>query len=90
MLYSSHGTGWLPEFYYGDGADPENEVDIWESTSSKSMGSHVNGDELDEMELSELASAIPMHLDYLIFDACLMGCVEVAERRFLTLSFAII
>lgn len=78
MLYSSHGTGWLPEFYYSDGADPENEVDIWESTSSKSMGSHVNGDELDEMELSELASAIPMHLDYLIFDACLMGCVEVA------------
>lgn len=31
-----------------------------------------------ELELKEFAEAIPMHLDYLLFDACLMGCVEVA------------
>lgn len=31
-----------------------------------------------EMELSDMAEAIPMHLDYLIFDSCLMGGVEVA------------
>ena len=31
-----------------------------------------------ELSLSDFASSIPMHLDYLIFDACLMGCVEVA------------
>ena len=30
-----------------------------------------------EMELSEFASAIPMYLDYILFDACLMGGVEV-------------
>jgi hypothetical protein len=30
------------------------------------------------LELKEFAEAIPMHLDYLLFDACLMGCVEVA------------
>lgn len=31
-----------------------------------------------EMEIEDLADAIPMHLDYLLFDACLMGGIEVA------------
>lgn len=31
-----------------------------------------------EMDIEEFAKAIPVKLDYLIFDACLMGCVEVA------------
>ena len=31
-----------------------------------------------EMSLADLAAAIPMKLDYIIFDACLMGGVEVA------------
>ncbi len=31
-----------------------------------------------EMTIREVAQSIPMHLDYLFFDACLMGCVEVA------------
>ena len=31
-----------------------------------------------EMEVADMAAAIPMHLDYLIFDTCLMGGVEVA------------
>ena len=31
-----------------------------------------------EMTLKDLADAIPMHLDYLLLDACLMGGVETA------------
>lgn len=31
-----------------------------------------------EMELPDFAQAIPMDLDYLLFDACLMGGIEVA------------
>lgn len=31
-----------------------------------------------EMDIADMAAAIPMHLDYLIFDTCLMGGVEVA------------
>lgn len=31
-----------------------------------------------EMDLTEFAGAIPMHLDYIIFDCCLMGGIEVA------------
>ena len=30
------------------------------------------------MELDAFAAAIPFHLDYLLIDACLSGCVEVA------------
>lgn len=43
----------------------------------KSVGMD-DGDPVYEMELEDFADAIPMHLDYLLFDACLMGCVEVA------------
>jgi len=31
-----------------------------------------------EMELADFAEAIPMQLDYILFDACLMGGIEVA------------
>ena len=31
-----------------------------------------------EMELLDFKASIPMHLDYLLMDACLMGCIEVA------------
>ena len=31
-----------------------------------------------EIDIDDMAAAIPMHLDYLLFDACLMGGVEVA------------
>lgn len=31
-----------------------------------------------ETTIQSMAKAIPVHLDYLLFDACLMGCVEVA------------
>lgn len=37
-----------------------------------------SGSTVYEMTMREVASSIPMHLDYLYFDACLMGCVEVA------------
>ncbi|MBQ5985163.1 MAG: hypothetical protein IJL56_09375 [Bacteroidales bacterium] len=33
-----------------------------------------------EIDIADLAEAIPMHMDYILFDACLMGCVEVAYQ----------
>ena len=30
------------------------------------------------MKLTDFAASIPMHLDYLVFDACFMGCIETA------------
>lgn len=31
-----------------------------------------------EMDIREMAAAIPFHLDYIVFDACLMGGIEAA------------
>lgn len=62
ILFSSHGTGWTPEGYY---ANPK---------SVKSFG------QMDkrEMDIMEMAEAIPGKYSYMIMDACLMGSVEVA------------
>lgn len=52
------------------------------SPAVKSVGQDIvseNGQEMAyEMDLKDFADAIPMHLDYILFDCCLMGCVEVA------------
>lgn len=94
MLLSSHGTGWAPQgycysppdkssgtifsldSYYYDGPAKYHE----ERPLLKSIGSHYNGSAARsiEIEIPDLAEAIPMHLDYILFDACFMGCVEVA------------
>ena len=44
----------------------------------KSVGQTVVGKLAYEMELTDFAEAIPMKLDYILFDACLMGGIEVA------------
>lgn len=48
----------------------------------KSIGQDLRGPnsslESYEIELSDFAEAIPMKLDYILFDACLMGGIEVA------------
>ena len=33
-----------------------------------------------QMEITDMAEAVPMHLDYIVFDACLMGGIEVAYQ----------
>ena len=60
----------------------------------KSFGATVTDDkgkEAYETDIRELAEGIPYKLDYLIFDACFMGCAEVAwelrdKCRFLVFS----
>lgn len=59
-----------------DGPDKYHDLD----PLLKSIGSHYNRSEANaiEIEIADLAKAIPMHLDYIIFDACFMGGIEVA------------
>lgn len=90
MIYSSHGTGWLPSKYYSNPSEFEPGGYIWsvgsrrrvypdipEYPAVKSLGQDA-GTPYAELELKDLAGAIPMHLEYFIVDACLMGCVEFA------------
>lgn len=65
LVYSSHGTGWLPD---------KNRT----RASLRSIGMDDDYGNKREMELNEFVDAIPYKLDYVVFDACFMGCVEVA------------
>ena len=94
MLISSHATGWAPQGYCYSPPDKSSgtifslNADQYEGPAKyydespllKSVGSHYNGGPARsiEIEIPDLADAIPMHLDYILFDACFMGCVEVA------------
>ena len=94
MLVSSHATGWAPETYCYNPPDKSSSgiwkarerdftpLDKYldERPLTKSIGAHYNGSHsnLIEIELAEFAAAIPFHLDFLIFDCCLMGAIEVA------------
>lgn len=103
MIFSSHGSGWLPATYYDSPNTYERthaaDAGIQKSPFSlqrplppatypaidpfpavKSIGQDQYDSESVEMELRDFAEAIPMHLDYLLMDACLGGCVEVAYQ----------
>jgi len=86
-ILSSHASGWLPEDYYSnpkryEGRDRGSSAS-W-SPRLKSFGiEYIEyysrwDNEKQEMELKDLAAAIPYKLDYILFDCCLMGTVEVA------------
>lgn len=87
MLFSSHGTGWIPAGYssgsesssirqrsalHSDGTSP------WPAT--KAVGNQFVGssNNMRWIEMKDFAEAIPFHLDYMILDNCLSGCVELA------------
>ncbi|MBQ6952800.1 MAG: hypothetical protein IJP81_02695 [Bacteroidales bacterium] len=74
LVFSSHASGWLPVGYYSDPSKYEKST----GKGNRSMGQDIVGSGSVEMEIKDFADAIPMHLDYLLLDACLSGCVEVA------------
>ncbi len=77
VVFSSHGSGWLPSGYYTDPSKFEpSSGSLW---SLRSIGQDKTPTGGTEMSLEDFADAIPMHLDYCLIDACLSGCVEVAH-----------
>lgn len=104
LIFSSHGTGWLPAGYYAspDKYDGTGGGDFFKTQArnrrngsavpyaeSNMPGPRVKtfGEEIFyennvrmsyETSIQDLAKALPCHFDYIFFDACLMGGVEVA------------
>lgn len=86
MLLSSHATGWIPPGYTTStersavSTIQEELVSGQEYLPTKSVGSEFRNSSANtiEMDLKDFAECLPMHLDYMMFDACLMGGVEVA------------
>lgn len=75
LILWSHGTGWLPACF------PNCEV------QTRSFGEDLREDKYGRtpavysMEIKDLANAIPQNtFEYIIFDACLMQCVEVVYQ----------
>lgn len=84
-VLSSHGTGWLPEDYFSHSSRYESVPRgggsiIWSVPRRRTFGQEYceGGTRSQEIEIRDLAKAIPYKLDYILFDACLMGTVEVA------------
>ncbi len=93
LLFSSHATGWLPVGYYNNTPTeglslsaplqyrPEKPDDFPLLKSFGQENIRKNGRLTSyEMDLRKFAEAIPMHLDYIIADACLCGGVEIASE----------
>lgn len=64
MVFSSHASGWLPQ--------------IAVKSETKTVGQDKQGNHSFEIDMEEFAAAIPYRMDYILFDACFMACVEVA------------
>ena len=79
VVFSSHASGWLPAGYTSDAVHIYDEVPRGRFTL-RSWGQEVysGGTRWTEVDIKDLAAAIPFKLDYVIFDACLMSTVEVA------------
>ena len=78
IVFSSHGTGWLPEDYYSHPLTLKKGEPKLKSFGATFEGSSTHLAASHEMLIQDLAEAIPIHCDYIIFDACLMGGVETA------------
>lgn len=84
LILWSHGTGWLPGGYYAEpyslSADGQAvSMSVQEDPYAmyvKSFGLDRTSD--SEMDIRTLAGILPVHYRYIMFDACLMGGIEVA------------
>ena len=74
LVLWSHATGWLPKGMYSLSIQGRSVLTGVEYPKVKTFGE----DQGFEMALEALATAIPYHLSFILFDACLMGGVEVA------------
>lgn len=75
LILWSHGTGWLPACF------PNCEAQTRAFGEDLSEDKYGRTPAVYSMEIKDLANAIPENtFEYIIFDACLMQCVEVAYQ----------
>ena len=82
-VLASHASGWLPMGYYAnpekyEGYDRGDKELLWKQRR-RTFGQefYSRGSKTEEIDIEDLAKAIPYKLDYIVFDACLMTSVEV-------------
>ena len=73
LMISSHGMGWLPRAY-----EEAKDAYVPFSVGTREICiENVNGSGID---VNLLPDALPMKMDFILMDSCLMGCVEVAHE----------
>ncbi len=75
LIISSHGKGWIPAGYKESsaivfGQESSRTPDTKDICIESVKGSGIN--------ITELRDAIPVKMDYIFMDSCLMGCIETA------------
>ncbi len=82
LVLWSHGTGWLPAGYYSNpysaGADGMSVPMYSEADPYAGYVKSFGADNGYEMDIRDLAEALPLRYSFILIDACLMGGVEVA------------
>ena len=86
LIFWSHGLGWLPAVEWNKYRMPVNKYEDYarmgtfyqeqQMPRTKDCGQDTGAGSW--MNIHDMADAIPFHLSFLIFDACLMGTIEVA------------
>jgi clostripain len=69
LILWSHGTGWLPV--------EQTAANQFNTISKRIIQRSFGRDNDREMNIFDLKEALPHHFDFIIFDACYMGAIEV-------------
>ncbi len=78
LIFNGHGTAWLPQDCYNTEART-NLIESYsngEDVSPSSFGQERFRGHDYFLDITDMAERIPMHIDNLFFDACLMGNIE--------------
>ncbi len=81
MIFSSHASGWIPPNFSLTGSSFFSAAGVRGSSGTASGQERSIGQDAgtgEEFDVKDFAAAIPFKLDYIIFDACLVGGIEVA------------
>lgn len=82
VFATSPGWKTAPRIQFPQGLIPYVEPEPMPGPRTRTFGQEIvneSGTRLElEMDIKDLAAAIPYHFDYIMMDVCLMGCVEVA------------
>lgn len=77
----SHATGWLPEGFYSKPVESKGDM-LQAMAVEEDPYAHLvksfGEDSGEEMDIIEMAAAMPIKYNYVIFDCCLMGGIEMA------------
>ncbi|QQS51091.1 MAG: hypothetical protein IPM71_16270 [Bacteroidota bacterium] len=75
LILWSHGTAWYPE---GTKISEVKNTFLGNSLKQLPLTKSFGRDGKGELNIKELKSSLPVHFDFIIFDACYMGSIEVA------------